>query len=136
MQRLSFVNNIQSFIIRNMFFPIDSNIFFAGSGHYVDVIDGDAPYLGTDSGYMRHLLFYGLPPSLLLYCLYLFGFVYLGRLYRNEQGLPTLFILMGFYYFVVHLKGDFLTGSGMSIKLFFILLIFSLLDDNKQLGRR
>jgi hypothetical protein len=112
-------------ILNHMYFPIEIKTFFLGDGYFSNP-NGFGYYMGTDAGYMRQILFYGLLPSSILYILYIFLFykLYLyTKIYKNAW---LLVYMMAGYYFLMQYKGTFLTGSSMNIKLVFLLLVFSI----------
>ncbi len=112
-----------------MYFPISIKTILLGDGWWISPFpsrDGNY-YMATDAGYMRHILFYGVFPSVLLYAFYLLGFWKMAAAYRQYNQYATFLIFfMCLYYFTVHIKGDFLTGSPMNIKMFFLFLVFSI----------
>ena len=112
--------------LSGMYFSISEKTFFFGDGYYANPT-GEGYYMSTDAGYMRQILFYGIMPSILLYSFYLFGFY---KIYKHYKVAWFLIMLLASYYFLVQYKGAFLTGSPMNIKLFFILLVFSILSKN------
>ena len=106
-----------------MWFSVSKSTLLFGDGFFRNPF-GDGHYMHTDVGYMRHILFYGIIPSSLLYCFYLLGFSYMYNYFKWCKTGHLLILLLAIYYFVGHYKGDFLTGSGMNIKLFFIILLY------------
>ena len=110
-------------ILMAMYFPVSLSTFFIGDGYYMDPVTGRF-YMGTDAGYMRHLLFYGIFPSLMLYFFYLSGFLGMAKKVRHDKIFYSVILLLGGYFFIVHIKGDFLLGSPMNIKIFFILFVY------------
>jgi hypothetical protein len=109
-------------LLQKMYFDVTENTFLFGDGYWANPT-GFGYYMGTDAGYMRHILFYGIFPSIFLYIFYFFSFykmIYYTK--HTFQNVLFLSMLCG-YYFLVHYKGDFLTGSAMNIKLFAILFI-------------
>lgn len=115
-------------ILQKMYFPISEKTFLFGDGFYKNPANKDLYYMGTDAGYMRQILFYGIFPSLLLYMTYLYGFY---RIYVNikfVKGFASVILLLCGYYFLVQYKGAFLTGSPMNIKIFCLLLCYSIIS--------
>lgn len=110
-----------------MYFPIGAGTLLVGDGYWVNPDDGPCGYyMCTDAGYMRHVLFYGLGPSLLLYGMYLYGFRLIYIHTKNYGGFYLVVLALAAYFLAAHAKGAFLVGSGMNVKLFFILLVYSL----------
>jgi hypothetical protein len=107
--------------IARMYFNINEDTLLYGDGYWKK--DGGY-YMGIDAGYMRQVLFYGIFPSLFLYSLYVYGF-YL--MYKNSCNLKKFSYVIFFiliYFFIIQIKGAFMTGSGMNIRIFFLLLIY------------
>lgn len=128
-----FINFIETGIFRTgssdsvnaMWFSVSKSTFLLGDGFFRNPY-GQGHYMHTDVGYMRHILFYGIIPSTLLYSFYILGFSYIYNYFKWNKTGHFLILLLAIYYFVGHYKGDFLTGSGMNIKLFFIILIYTI----------
>jgi hypothetical protein len=108
-----------------MYFPVDTRTFLWGDGFWDNPL-GYGYYMNTDAGYMRHMLYYGAFVSLVLYAYYLMCFSMLVNRLRTYKLGRMLGVLLGLYFFIAHLKGDFLTGSAMNIKLVFLLLVYLL----------
>lgn len=114
-------------ILSHMYFPVDIETFLFGDGYYKNP-NGYGYYMGTDAGYMRQILFYGIFPSMILYSFYAFGFYILYKNTKVYKKVWVLILMLAGFYFLVQYKGAFMTGSGMNIKLFFILLIYSIMS--------
>jgi len=108
-------------VLFEMYFPISLGTFFLGDGYFMSA--NGAYYMGTDGGYMRHVLFYGIFPSLILYFSYAFGFLAMARKIRYDKLFSVIILLLGGYFFIAHYKGE-LFLSAMLTKIFFILLIY------------
>lgn len=105
------------------FFPSDSTFWF-GDGYWVNPF-GDGYYMHTDAGFMRHILFYGIFPSIILYGLYAFVFVKIFSIKLNR--IFFYFIIFIFLIFIAgQFKGNFLIGSAMNVKLLFLLFVFAI----------
>lgn len=111
-------------ILQKMYFPVENSTFWFGDARWLGD-GGIGYYMHTDAGYMRHILFYGVFGSLILYLLYGGLFSYLYR--ACERKWKFLILAIAGYVFIVHLKGDFLVGSSMNIKVFFLLFAFAML---------
>ncbi|MFT5759452.1 MAG: hypothetical protein ACI9LM_004218 [Alteromonadaceae bacterium] len=115
-------------ILNNMYFPLGEPTLLFGDGYYKAPDQSGAYYMGTDAGYMRQVLFYGLLPSVILYLFYLQGFYFIFKGIKKYKSSGILVIALCLYFFIVQYKGAFLTGSAMNIKLFLTLLVFSILS--------
>lgn len=118
-------------VLQTMYFQVSEKTFFLGDGYWINP-NGFGYYMGTDAGYMRHILYYGLFPSLFLYLLYIYGFYKIACFLPKTLNNKLLVAILCIYYFLVHYKGDFLTGSPMNIKLFCIILIISIHYNKKE----
>lgn len=110
-------------LLYKMYFPIEESTLFFGDAMWRGNSGGY--YMHTDAGYMRHVLFYGVIGSAILYFLYIYAFVCSFNLCDKRWRFFILAITG--YFFVVHAKGDFLVGSSMNIKIFFLLFSFLIL---------
>jgi len=116
--------------LQTMYFDVAEKTYLLGDGYWANP-NGFGYYMGTDAGYMRHMLFYGIFPSLFLYMFYLFAFFKMSYSVKHTFNNLLLFTMLCGYYFLTHYKGDFLTGSSMNIKLFSILLVYLVVSKNK-----
>ena len=114
--------------LKTMYFVPSVNTMLLGDGYYKNQFDTNRYYMDTDAGYMRHLLFYGIPGSILLVCLYLLIFYQMYKFSSALHPSPAvrLFIIFtGIYFFAAHAKGDLLGGADMPVKtLFFLYAVF------------
>lgn len=109
--------------LSNMYFTVPWGTFFLGDGFFINP-NGLGYYMHTDAGYMRHLLYYGIFPSLILYLGYINGFYKLLFFFKNTHKGSLLISLLCCFYFIIQIKGNFLTGSAMNIKLFCLFLVY------------
>jgi hypothetical protein len=116
--------------LQGMYFDVPEQTYFLGDGYWANP-NGFGYYMGTDAGYMRHMLFYGILPSLFLYLFYLFAFFKMTYSIKHTFNNLLLFSMLCGYYLLAHYKGDFLTGSAMNIKLFSILLVYLVVSKNR-----
>jgi len=107
-----------------MYFPVSLKTFLIGDGYYRSPTDPSSYYMDTDVGYMRHVLYYGIFPSLILYCSYAVGFLSMAQKMRYDKLFAAIILMIGGYFFLVHGKSDQLTGAAMNIKFFFILFVY------------
>lgn len=111
-------------ILKSMYFSIPIQSLIIGDGYYLSP-NGQEYYMHTDAGYMRQVLYYGLIGSLLLYSMYIYIFIKLLRKTYLNYPFPYFFLTLSLfaYYFIAHIKGDFLVGSNMNIKLLFLIFV-------------
>jgi hypothetical protein len=112
-------------IIERMAFipPIETLLF--GDGKYVE---HGGYYMYTDLGYIRHVLFFGVAPSLVIYFLiYVRYFYYANYFFKNYKNGRNMIISIAIIFFIANVKGDFLIGAQMPIKIFCLLIVYSLL---------
>ena len=109
-------------VLLTMYFKIPIETWMTGDGYYFDPT-GETYYMQTDAGYMRHILYYGIIGSLLLYGFYIYIFIKAIKQSKkiNHTGLTLLIYLIAVYIFIAHLKGDVLMGSVMIIKTIFLI---------------
>ncbi|MCS0305988.1 hypothetical protein [Vibrio diabolicus] len=98
------------------FYPGDKTFLF-GDWHYVN-LDGTY-YKSVDAGYMRMMLYMGMPVSIIVYVSFIISFVFVSfkyqLLYYKIFSLFFIFIIL-----LLHYKGNaFVDASGM-FKLYFI----------------
>ncbi len=124
-----FINNIMtgssgtssSDSLFDMYFWVEGKTFLFGDGYYSDPNNSDRYYMGTDAGYMRPILYYGLLTFfpqilLLLYCT------------LKSKGFINISMVICFILFICNIKGQFIYfGSSMEkvLILFFIISIHS-----------
>lgn len=120
--------------LKKHYFKIEPLTFLFGDGFYTSPTNKDAYYKNTDAGYMRLILFGGIFFSLLLYLMYIFVFYtcfsYAQKLAISQ--LPLLMLLIGGVCFLVHYKGDLLTGSRILVKFIYLLFLVVIFEYNKS----
>jgi hypothetical protein len=118
--------------LKDMYFDISTSTFLMGDGYYRDPNDSAAYYMGTDAGYMRQILFYGIFGSLVLYSFYFFIFknMLLKSLKMYDSSTAVMMFLIAFYFFFAHIKGDVFMGGDMPLRILF-LLYFVVLNTTK-----
>ena len=119
-------------ILMSMYFPVSLKTFLVGDGRYISQT-GTEYYMGTDGGYMRHLLFCG------VFSIFLYVFYYniFKRILRNIKNLKrnvlnSLIYFMGVYYLLVQFKGDILTGGNIEIKIITLIYLASSFKSNEK----
>jgi hypothetical protein len=120
--------------LKDMYFDISNSTFLMGDGYYRDPNDSAAYYMGTDAGYMRQILFYGIFGSLILYSFYFFIFknMLLKSLKMYDNSTAVMIFLIAFYFFFAHVKGDVFMGGDMPLRILF-LLYFVVLNTTKPI---
>lgn len=120
--------------LKEMYFPISSNTFWLGDGYYQNPYDPALYYMGTDAGYMRQILFYGIIGSVLLYLFYIWVFMNLVKFAFRKFDRPTgyMFLLIAIYFFVAHIKGDIFMGGDMPLRCIFLIYLFCLNKDTTE----
>ncbi len=120
-------------VLKEMYFGVPLKTFLFGDGRYINE-NGVGYYMGTDGGYMRHMLYSGMFSVIL----YIFYYKMFNRIKNNLKTLNNEILafsvnLIGLYYFLVHIKGDLLMGGNMAVKTIVIIYIFSGFQNNKLL---
>lgn len=112
--------------LKTMYFPVSAQTFLLGDGQYRDPVDPNFYYKDTDAGYMRHVLFYGIIGSLILYTFYLTLFlVLIYTAYKSGiHSLSIVYFAMLIYFFIGHIKGDLFVGAAMPIRMLFLIYVF------------
>ena len=117
--------------LESMYFmpPIDT--FIIGDAKYVDPFNPDLYYMGTDSGYMRFILYYGLLGSLIPYFAFLLLCIYTINKCKNKQVLKiySLIILMSF---IFHYKGEVVFFAVDYMKILFLVSFYLLYKNGTQ----
>ncbi len=117
-------NTSSTDLLAHMYFQVSESTFWFGDARWL-ADGGNSYYMHTDAGYMRHMLFYGVVGSSILYVLYGSVFYYLYKF--CERKLKPLILAIAGYAFIVQVKGDYLVGSSMNIKVFFLLFVMVML---------
>lgn len=123
--------------LKTMYFMPSATTFLLGDGYYKDPMDTNKYYKGTDAGYMRHLLFYGIAGCFFLIILYVVLFY---QMYRHSGVIGTspavkiFIVFIGLYFFLSHIKGDLLAGSNMPLKMLLFLYAVLLSYDIPKKG--
>jgi hypothetical protein len=110
-------------VLKTMYFPISLKTFIVGDGYFMHPHIPGSYYMHTDAGYMRHVLFYGIFPSLILYCSYAFGFLAMVLKTWHNKFFAGVVLLIGGYFFLAQYKGEFFLTT-MITKLFFVLFVY------------
>lgn len=107
-----------------MYFPIDFKTFVIGDGMYSNSFG--SYYMGTDAGYMRNILFFGVIGILLLFCYQILFFDWRW----NKNNLRNIFIM--FFILISHIKGETLGFLIMMQNMLFILHLRNCILLNQQ----
>jgi hypothetical protein len=128
--------------LSQMYFPIEFKTFLLGDGRYVSPEGGY--YMGTDAGYMRQILFYGLIGSIitLFYQLSFFRkpikiIVNQLRKKNRSNSLNDLlfYFLLFIYILIINYKGEVIGYLNITqVMLFWLMISFSQSHQNKQLN--
>lgn len=116
--------------LENMYFIPSEQTLLIGDARYTGV-NGVAYYMGTDAGYMRYLLFFGLPVSILIYILW--TVIAFSFYFQIKKVLPYSFILITsvlIMSFIFQYKGQFVLVAVSFYKIFFIFVFYLLLLKN------
>jgi hypothetical protein len=89
-------------LMDDMYFPISLSTFFFGDGLYTES-DG-AYYMHTDSGYMRNVLFGGIP--YLLLCIAIDYYILFSSSLPKDKSIRFLSKFVFLYLFILHVKGE------------------------------
>lgn len=109
-----------SVIRDNFYWEVPFKTFFIGDGRYGD-INGNGFYMQTDAGYMRRLLFFGLPLSIVYYCSYIFLF-FANAIKIKDKEFVFLLICFISIAMIMQYKGDFFLDSGETFRMSFLLI--------------
>jgi hypothetical protein len=78
-------------------------------------------YMDTDGGYMRLLLFFGIPASLLFYLTIIFIFLYLAKFVNKIKHVKQFIIITLAVILIVQYKGNIIFDGSELIKIVFII---------------
>ena len=108
-------------LIKEMYYSVDNELFWYGNGIYKR---GSSDFEGgTDAGYMRVMIYFGIIGSIFLYGYYLIMIIIALTIGEKKYRLvPVILILC---LFIVHYKGDVFTGSPLNLRLLHILFFVS-----------
>jgi hypothetical protein len=95
--------------LKHMYFPVSPETFWLGDGRFYN--EGGGFYKGTDAGYMRQLLFGGIPYIIFLILYQLLFFIKPIRLAFSRSKITNrndlfLWLAMFAYIFILNHKGD------------------------------
>lgn len=99
----------------SMYFPLDLSTFIFGDGYYTSINGGY--YMGTDAGYMRNILFFGILGLILLFS---FQILFLNWKNKDTKFLNVLILI---YILLVHVKGEALGYSIILQNIMFLVLM-------------
>lgn len=102
-----FITSSTDALFNRMYFPLEEKTILFGDGYYTNT-DGSY-YMRTDAGYMRNLLYFGIPGFVLL-LFYQFKFFH----WRNNDDWLLNLAIIG-YILIMHVKGDIL-GFGIMLQ--------------------
>ena len=101
-----------------------------GSGYYMNQV-GSGYYKSVDAGYLRQLLYWGLPGSIISY---LYTLVYFIKPYKLTKDInEKLFIgLIVIYTFFIHYKGDLASTSRFYLDIILFLMLPYIIIKNRK----
>lgn len=112
--------------------PMSSETMLYGDGYWLDTESNKFYYKNVDSGYIRHILFYGMPLTLIIFTVFVCQFLYISLYKVNLNYITLLFLsLLVMYFLIAEIKGDFIFGSGMNMKVLYI-IVFSIYLKSKR----
>lgn len=92
-------------LVERMYFMPEDITFVCGDGQYTDVNGGH--YMATDAGYMRIVLFGGLPLAFLVYGAFLLlSFAAYKNLGTNNKFMQKVVLVLVIMFFISEYKGD------------------------------
>lgn len=119
------VSSVEGLI--NMYFVPDNKTLLVGDALYMSS-SGTGYYMSTDAGFMRVLLFFGLPLSLAFYLLWVFVFYSSCSYFKRLMPHAFLFFsIVLFISFIFQYKGEFIFVAVSVNKILFIYLFYFIL---------
>ncbi|WP_139093561.1 hypothetical protein [Vibrio celticus] len=119
-------------VMKEMFFFPDMYTILLGDGLYLNMNGGY--YMSTDIGYLRVILYSGIIGSLIYYFSFLIFFtmfsIEVDKIQRNR--LSYIFVFFTFCVLIVQVKGSILVDGVVLIRFFSIILVSSLLLNNRS----
>jgi len=108
-------------VMMTMYFIPSQETLIYGDAKY---LSGEGYYKGVDIGYLRHILYFGLIPPLLLYGFFISIFY---KTYKRVSDPKLLVVFSSFFIssFVIHAKGTFLNSLYFSVFLFVFYFYFA-----------
>lgn len=91
-----------SHLINDMYFPISLKTLLLGDGKYAG--ETTAYYLGTDAGYMRNVLLFGVGG--LIMCLLIDFYLLWGNYKLRNNNISRMSICIFIYMCLLHIKGE------------------------------
>ena len=120
-----FVTSSSQKLFDEMYFQIGLEKLYYGTGMY---FNPDGSYYGyTDSGYMRIILFFGLPLAITFI---FFNFLMIKILINRSNHHPTLFLTIILFMLVYQIKGDIIGYNVDFYSVIFIFLFSSFLSND------
>jgi hypothetical protein len=116
------------------FSNISPKSFLIGDGRYKG--EGILYYKHTDIGFFRQIYFFGIVGTLLIVYMYLYIFKRMSITVANDKYFKKVIFLIGIYYFISNIKGDFLIGCGNAISILLILYFTITAENIKDISKR
>ena len=104
--------------LQNMYFPLTERQFLIGDGRYMD---GLKYYMGTDAGYMRFALFYGVIFSFFLYSYFTY---FIGKIIFLSKRYSFFLLVIFLFTIMLHYKGEVILFAISYNKLLFLILFY------------
>lgn len=117
-------------MLSNSYFMPDLKTFLIGCGTY------NWGYQLSDSGYMRHMLFYGVIFSMVLYGFYILVFRKMVRELKEEKLKAAVVILIAVTIFICNIKGDMFLKVDITKIVFIMYLILSVQKKGTAIDER
>lgn len=121
--------------LEDMYYVPPQETILIGDARYSN-LNGSGYYMSVDAGYMRFLLFFGLPLSVLFYSIWIALFYYnYARLKTITPNSSISFFSILILSFIFQYKGEFIFVAVAFNKILFIYLFYSyLLKSKKNIG--
>ena len=103
--------------------------FLLGDGRYAGM-NGEGYYMATDAGYMRRLLFFGFPMSILYYLSFI-GYFLLNIIRISNKYFKQILLIILIVLMILQYKGDIFIDGGETLRLSF-LLIYAFRNEEKK----
>lgn len=113
--------------LSNMYFEVPVSTFFVGDGWYTTA--SGSYYMGTDAGYMRNILFFGIIGFFCLLVYQLQFFSYKKNLRRQFVSMVLIALLL-----VLHIKGDVIGFLQITQRMLLLRAITQTMDSRCQKG--
>lgn len=121
-----------SVLSQQYWYPGDFSFLF-GDGYFTN--EFGAYYMETDGGYMRFILFFGLPTSIIFYSTIIAVLNYFAKIARDFKYLNHVFYIVLFSILITQYKGNIIFDGSELIK-FVMILAFSVFKYEGELRKQ